>query len=287
MKKAVIVLLAALLIGAVVVAGCGGKSTKTASSPAQDVLQKSQTKMQDVKSVKLAGKASVLTPQSEVKEESYEFSAEMKILSKDDVEMKMVAKDSAGKATEAYMVGGYIYTNDPTTGWTKQKAESSSGSISSSMLSPTGVADLSKYAKDMKLEPEQGGKYVVAFDVGSKFFEDMLDQASTSTGTQSSTPSSEDKKAAQELAQTMKDMLGGLQMNVVYKIDKSTMLADSTTVKMSMKGAPIVGDVTVDMTATFADYNAPVTITLPPEAQNAREVQPGPSGIPSIPGLPL
>jgi hypothetical protein len=286
MKKAVIVLLAALLIGAAVVAGCGGKSTKTASSPAQDVLQKSQAKMQEIKSVKLAGKASVLTPQSEVKEESYEFAAEMKLLSKDDVEMKMVSKDSAGKPTDAYMVGGYVYTNDPNAGWTKQKVDASSG-VSSSMLSPTGIADLSKYAQNMKLMPEQGGKYVVSFDVGSKFFEDMLNQAAASTGSPSSTPSSEDKKAAQELAQTMKDMMGGLQMGVVYKIDKNTMLADSTTIKMSMKGAPIVGDMTADMTATFADYNAPVTITLPPEAQNAKEVQPGPSGIPSIPGLPL
>jgi uncharacterized protein YdeI (BOF family) len=288
MKKAVIVSLAVLLIGAAVAAGCGGKSTKTASSPAQKVLADSQAKMQEIQTVKLAGKAVVLTPQSEVKEESFDFTADMKLVSKDDVEMHMVAKDSTGKPTDVYMVGGYIYTNDPTTGWTKQKAESStSGSVSGSLMSPTGLTELSKYATNMKMVTDPSGKYVVSFDVGPKFFEQVINQAAQAGNTQTSTPSTEDQKAAEQLAQTMKDMMAGIQMGVVYKIDKSTLLADSSTIKMSLKGAPIVGDMSADMNVNFSDYNAPVTITLPPEAQNAREVQPGPSGIPSIPGLPL
>ena len=286
MKKVVIVSLAVLMIGAIIAAGCGSKATKSASSPAQQVLEKSQAKMQDVQTVKITGKANVLTPQSEVKKESYDFDASMKIISKDDVEMQMVAKDSAGKTTAVYMLGGYVYTNDPTTGWTKQKAQSS-GNATSSLLSPSGITELSKYATNMKLEPVQGGAYTVSFDVGSKYFQLLSDQATAGTDTGSTSPSGEDQKAAQQLAQTMKDMMTGIQMGVVYKIDKNSMLAQSSTINMSMKGAPIVGDMTADMTANFSDYNAPVTVTLPPEAQNAREVQPGPSGIPSIPGLGL
>jgi len=286
MKKVVIVSLAVLMIGAIIAAGCGSKATKSASSPAQQVLEKSQAKMQDVQTVKITGKANVLTPQSEVKKESYDFDASMKIISKDDVEMQMVAKDSAGKTTAVYMLGGYVYTNDPTTGWTKQKAQSS-GNATSSLLSPSGITELSKYATNMKLEPVRGGTYTVSFDVGSKYFQLLIDQATAGTDTGSTSPSGEDQKAAQQLAQTMKDMMAGIQMGVVYKIDKNSMLAQSSTINMSMKGAPIVGDMTADMTANFSDYNAPVTVTLPPEAQNAREVQPGPSGIPSIPGLGL
>lgn len=286
MKKVVIVSLAVLMIGAIIAAGCGSKATKSASSPAQQVLEKSQAKMQDVQTVKITGKANVLTPQSEVKKESYNFDASMKIISKDDVEMQMVAKDSAGKTTAVYMLGGYVYTNDPTTGWTKQKAQSS-GNATSSLLSPSGITELSKYATNMKLEPVRGGTYTVSFDVGSKYFQLLIDQATAGTDTGSTSPSGEDQKAAQQLAQTMKDMMAGIQMGVVYKIDKNSMLAQSSTINMSMKGAPIVGDMTADMTANFSDYNAPVTVTLPPEAQNAREVQPGPSGIPSIPGLGL
>jgi len=287
MKKVVIVSLAVLMIGAIIAAGCGSKATKSASSPAQQVLEKSQAKMQDVQTVKITGKANVLTPQSEVKKESYDFDASMKIISKDDVEMQMVAKDSAGKMTAVYMLGGYVYTNDPTTGWTKQKATSSSGNATSSLLSPSGITELSKYATNMKLEPVQGGTYTVSFDVGPKYFQQLIDQATAGTDTSPSSGSAEDQKAAEQLAQTMKDMMAGIQMGVVYKIDKNSMLAQSSTINMSMKGAPIVGDMTADMTANFSDYNAPVTVTLPPEAQNAREVQPGPSGIPSIPGLGL
>ena len=84
----------------------------------------------------------------------------------------------------------------------------------------------------------------------------------------------------------MKDMFKGLKMGVVYKIDRNTMLADSASVTMSMKNAPIIGDMSIDMTVTFTDYNVPVTITLPPEAQNAPEVQPNASGVPSIPSIP-
>jgi hypothetical protein len=149
------------------------------------------------------------------------------------------------------------------------------------------LTELSKYATDMKLTTDSSGQYVVTFDVGPKFFEQVLDEAAGTSETEGSTPSSEDQQAAEQLAQTMKDMMAGIQMGVVYKINKSTMLADSSSLKMSMKDAPIVGDMSADMTMNFSNYNDPVTITLPAEAQNAREVQPGPSGIPSIPGMPL
>lgn len=280
MKKVVLVSLALLLTAAIVVAGCGNKSTsKKPGSQAQDVLAESQKKMEEIKSVKIAGKATVLTPQSETKEETVTYEGEMKVLSKDEVEMHMVATDSAGKKSEVYLVGGYLYSYDPAKGWVKEKV--SPTSTQSTLMTPTGVADLTKYAENMKMGTATDNQYVITFDIGSKLFEQMFDQASGSTP--STAPESQ---AEQQLMQSMKDLLKGLEMGVVYKINKDTKLADSATITMAMKGTPVIGDMSVDMAMTFKEYNVPVTITLPPEAQNAPEVAPNPSGIPNMPSIP-
>jgi predicted small lipoprotein YifL len=281
MRKVILGSLVVLLIAAVLAAGCGSKSS-TANKPSsqvQKVISENQSKMQDVKTVKMAGKATVLTPQSETKQENVTYTAEMKLLSKQDVEMHMTATESNGKKSEMYIVGGYLYSNDPAKGWVKEKVQP--GNQQTSMMTPSGVADLMKYASNMKMGTTSGSDYVITFDVGSKLFEQIFNQAVGSTP--STAPESEAEK---QLAQSMKDMLKGLQMGVVYKINKSTMLADSATITVAMKGTPVIGDMSVDMALTFTDYNVPVTITLPPEAQNAPEVQANPSGIPNIPSIP-
>lgn len=286
MKKVALGSLAALLVAAMLVtvllvAGCGSKSTtKKAGSPAQQVLDKSQTKMQGIQSLKMAGKATILTPQSETKTDAVTYTAEMKVLSKSDVEMHMVASQSNGKKSEMYVVGGYLYSFDSAKGWTKEKVDTASQQ--QNFMTPSAMNNLTKYAENLKQGADQNGKYVISFDVGSKMFDQMLTQAA---GT-AQTTSPADKQATQQLMQSMRDMLSGLKMGVVYKIDKTTSLADGATIHMSMKGTPVIGDLTVDMAVTFTDYNVPVTITLPPEAQAAPEVQPNPSGIPNIPSIP-
>jgi hypothetical protein len=280
MKKFFICTLAGLLVIAVIAAGCGGKSkTAKPSSKAQDVLARNQKKMQDVKSLKMTGKATVLTPQSETKEESVTYQGEMAMVGNNEVEMHMVVTESSGEKSEVYVVGGYVYNFDPARGWTKQKV--AAGSAEANLMTPTGISGLSKYAENMKLGASSGAKYVLTFGVGSRLFEQIFEQATDSSS--STAPSS---KAEQQLMESMKDMFKGLKMDVVYKIDKNTMLADSASVTMSMKGAPIIGDMSLDMTVTFTDYNVPVSITLPPEAQNAPEVEPSASGVPSIPSIP-
>jgi hypothetical protein len=280
MKKVVIVIGMVLLLGALVAAGCG--SSSSANKPAgqaQQILKDNQAKMAGVKTVKMTGKATVQTPQSETKTDTVTYQAEMQVTSPSDVQMHMVATDSTGKKSEMYVVGGYLYSFDANKGWTKEKVNGAS--VQSNLLTPSGVAGLAKYAENVKLSTGTPTQYVVTFDVGSKLFEQMLSQATS--GTQSTAPASQ---AEQQLANSMKDMLKGIKMGVVYKINKSTGLADSAAVSMSLKGTPVVGDISVDSAVTFTEYNVPVNITLPPEAQNAPEVQPNPSGIPNIPSIP-
>ncbi|MBU4194657.1 MAG: hypothetical protein KKF66_06650, partial [Actinobacteria bacterium] len=74
--------------------------------------------------------------------------------------------------------------------------------------------------------------------------------------------------------------------SVIYKIDKSTMYADNVDVDISLEGTPLFGDITASTSITFSEFNQPVTIVLPAEAQNApeKELLPGDFDIP-IPGM--
>jgi outer membrane murein-binding lipoprotein Lpp len=279
MKKLVLVVVAVVLVAAVVVAGCGKKSD--APTSAQGILDKSQQASQDVKSLKANGSADVLTPDSEVKESKTTFQMEGNIISETDVEAKIVATDQSGEKTEAYVMDGYAYSYSPTTGWVKQKVDSAA-ELGGGMMTPGQLTNLSKYAENLEKLPDEGNNYVISFDVGSKFFEEALEGADF---TSSSSPSSEEEQNAQAMVELAKQMLAGLKMNIVMKIDKTTYLPSETAVKMSLKDAPMLGDMTVDMTMNFSDYDQPVTVSLPPEAQNAQEMPSTAGGIPSIPGL--
>jgi hypothetical protein len=284
MKKVAIGLLASLLIAAVLVAGCGGSKTtsKPVSSKAQDILTTNQGNMQDVKYVKMKGTATVNTPGAEVKTETTQIEAEMKVNGPKDSEVYMKTTESSGAVSEVYVQDGYAYTYEPNAGWSKMKVDSGGG-LSSGNFTPEAISDLTKFAQAVTMKPEQNGKYVITFDLGDKFFTEMLNQAGSTSGT---TPSSAEQSAGQQLSQTMGEMLKGIQMNVVYTVDKKTLLGDKVTIDVSMKNAPALGDMSANITATFYDYGVPVTITLPPEAQNAPERQPGPGGLPNIPSIP-
>lgn len=282
MKKLVLAIIATLLIAAVVVAGCGKKEASTPKG-AQAILDKSQKASQEVKSLKASGSADILTPQSEVKESKMTFDMEGNIISETEVEAKITASEDNGKKTEAYIIDGYAYSFDTTTGWVKQKVDSAQ-ELGSGMLTPGQITGLGKYAENLKELPEEGDNYVLSFDVGSEFFEKTL----TGAEQPGSEPASEDQQAAQDIVKLAREMLKGLKMSVVMKIDKSTYYPSETTINMSLKDAPIIGDMSVDMKMAFSDYNKPVTVALPAEAQNAKEIQGGlPGGLPSIPGLGL
>lgn len=287
MKKVVVALIAALAIAAVLATGCGsGKSTSTptAGGKAQSILKANQVKMQGVKSFKINGTYTVTTPSAEVKTESATFTGEVQMVSANDARAHVTATPSGGgKPSEIYVADGFQYTYDPNKGWSKSKVGSASDLTSSGIITPSSISELTKYAENMKLGPVQNGKYVLTFDIGSKFFDQVFKQAAQ--GSQSSAPTGTAAQSAQQLAQAMKELLSGLTMSMTYKIDQTSGLADGASIKVSLKGSAL-GDATADISMTFSDYNAPVTITLPPEAQNAPEKQTGPGGIPSLPNLP-
>ena len=279
MKKLGLAVIVALLIAAVVVAGCGKKESK-APTGAQAVLSKSQQASKNIKSFKAGGTADLQTPQSEVKANKITYDSQTKVITTSDVETALKATDDKGKTTQVYIVGGYMYSFDTAQGWTKQKVENAEQLTGSNLFSPNQISEMGKYAKNLKQLPDEGNNYVISFDVGTKFFENALAGAG-----QSSSPSN--AQASKDAMDLIKGMLGGLSMNVVMKVDKTTYYPSSAKINVGLKGAPMIGDLTALTDMAFTGYNEPVTITLPPEAQSAKEVAPSATGLPNIPGLGL
>lgn len=284
MKKLAVVTIVALAVVALLVAGCGGgskSSTPSAVSNAQAVLKNNQAKMQGTKSFKVKGSYTVNTPQAEVKTETQNFSGDIQVISGNSVSAHLTSTPSGGgAASEVYVVDGIEYTYTPNKGW-EQRPLSSAGGLSSGVITPNTISDLSKYAQKMKMTTDKSGAYVITFDIGSQFIDQLLKQSAAAQGTQSSGP---EGTAAQQLQQTMKELLSGLTMTMTYKVDKNTLLADSAVMKVSLKGSGL-GDISADINMAFAEYDVPVTITLPPEAKAAPQAPE--TSFPNIPGLGL
>jgi hypothetical protein len=101
-----------------------------------------------------------------------------------------------------------------------------------------------------------------------------------------SAPATAEQSMAQQYSELAKSVIGDIEVSVVMKIDKTTSYPSEMTARVSAKDIPIMGDVTLNSQLNFTDYNVPVTVTLPPEAASAKEVETGlPSGIPGLPGL--
>jgi hypothetical protein len=280
MRKSSIALLVALLVAAVVLSavGCGSKKS---SSSAEGILEKSQKALLNAKSAKVNGSITVKTPGAEEKQSKDTFTGEFNNLGGGDVEGHIVSQDQDGRQSEAYLQGGYIYTYKPTTGWQKQKMEGATGSTAS-MLDPENLSAMIKYAENLEKLTGQGKNYVISFDVGDKFYQKMLSGLEKA----SSAPGTAEQSMAQQYSDLIKSMVGDIHVSVVMKIDKTTFYPSELTVKASAKDIPMMGDVSMASDMTFSDYDVPVTVSLPPEAANAKEVESRLSGgIPGMPGL--
>jgi hypothetical protein len=279
MRKVLLVLVALLLVAVLVVVGCGKKDE---TESAQEIVNKSQEASESIKSLKATGRIDFKTPEAEEKEEKLDYEAEVNIVSEDDVQARIVATDDKGEKNEAYLYEGYMYSYSPVAGWTKQKVENLEQLQSTGITSPSDLTELSKYAENLKKLPDEGNNYVISFNVGTKFFDEALGAAEGATSSEDATGSQE----VDEMMQMVKEMVKGLKVKVVMKIDKKSFYTSEADIDASMKGVPIFGDISIAVDSAFSDYNAPVEIALPAEAQNAKEVTGGlPSGLPGLPGL--
>lgn len=265
MRKFLVALLLALMVATLLLAGCGQSESDKSAEEAKDILAKSQEKMDEVNSVKMTGSASVEMTEAEQGSTEYDFEAVTQKTPDGQTELQMIAKGD-GEDLQTYVLGGYAYTYDSNSGWVKRKITGADG-VSTPAPTPDQLSEMSRYAESLRLMPEEDGKYVVAFDVSPEFFDQYSEGLTESSG-------------------IMEDFLKDIKVSVIYKIDKSTMYADNVDVDISLEDTPLFGDITAYTSITFSEFNQPVTIVLPAEAQNApeKELLPGDFDIP-IPGM--
>jgi len=278
MKKLLAVSLMALLLTALIAAGCG-KKTPSAST-AQGILEQSTKKTQQVKSVKVSGSYSASmsgTDQSNMQAD-FEMALNLKNPNPqkpEDVEGRGVIK-TMGHDMEIYVVGGVAYINvavpiesaNLPAGWYKQPLDTGTGDTI--ITTPQEIANISKLAKKISIVSQDSKSYTVAFTIDPKFLEQSL------------IGSEQFKGMAPEALDMIKSTIGNIKLSARMKVEKSTMLVQETAVKMSLPPTPPVRGMSLDAKMAFSDYNQPVTVVLPPEAQNAQPVPEGAGSL--IPG---
>lgn len=260
---------------ALVLCGCGKKGEPKLSL-AEKTIKDSTQKMVDINSLKTTAAGKVLRPKSEIKEESFTY--EVITARNGGVTDVQMSGKSDGREMKAYLQGGWLYEYDSNRGWTKQRVDDASGANIAQFISPETVMKMTEYAKDTKFLPEENGNYVVSFDVTSRFFEKMISDL------ESRVPPSSSGQAKTTI-ELLKSYLKEMKFSMVLKIEKSSMLWKEARVKASIDIGGVFGNVSTETTALFSDYNQPFTVTVPPDAQNANEVQPAGIELPPIPGI--
>lgn len=256
MRKVLPIVLAALLAAALIVAGCGKTAPKVGD--AQKLLEDSNKAMQSVKSYKATGTISMYSNAPDAGKMNFDFEMQIQQTGSNDFAGRMTM-NSMGQKTEIYMVNGYAYTNDPEKGWVKQPL--SDLTDFSRLASPADISELGDAAQNARILTEDSQYYNIAFDLNADYIKELMGMEK---GTENL--SSEEKKIA-------KEMLEGMQMSAVFKIEKSTMYVVGMAMSFNIPDMPAVGALKMEEKINISEFNTPVEITLPPEAQNAKEVK--------------
>ena len=255
MRKVLLVVTAALLAVTLIVAGCG--KTNPTKGSAQKLLEDSNKAMQSLKSYKAVGNINMSSNVAD--QGAMNFSFEMQIQQKGpkDFEGRMMVR-STGKNIEVYIANGYVYTNDPEKGWIKQPLASVTDF--STLASPADISKLGDAATNARILTEDSQYYKITFDLNADYLKQLM-------GLQKSNKnlSSEEKKIADE-------MIKGMQMGAIFKLEKSTMYVKSMVMNFNIQNVPSVGTVKMEEKIDLSEFNKPVEVNLPAEAKDAQEV---------------
>jgi hypothetical protein len=255
MRKVLLAATAVLLAVTIIVAGCG-KTNQTESS-AQKLLEDSNKAMQSLKSYKAVGKINMSSNVANQGAMNFSFEMQIQQNGPKDFEGRMMI-NALGKNMDVYITNGYVYTNDPEKGWVKQPL--SSVTDFSTLASPADISKLGDAAQNARILTEDSQYYKIAFDLNADYLKQLMGPKTSNKNL-----SSEEKKIADE-------MLKGMQMGAVFKLEKSTMYVNSMVMNFNIQSVPSVGNVKMEEKIDLSEFNKPVEVNLPAEAQNAQEV---------------
>ncbi len=275
MKRMIVVALTALLVVAVLIAGCGGKKTdqdgtSNGKLDAKTILEKSNEAMREIKSVRTTGDYDIQAPGMGYEDVTFQMEMELVVNGPEDVSGRIIMVDAQTGEQVLYMDDGIVYFEVPGQGWYKQPLSSAAGV--SSTPTPQEMEQFSKAAENMKITSEDGTSWTISFDIGSKYLEEAMKGSETTEGL---TP---------ELQSMVEEILKTMKMSAVFKITKSSYLLEAADVKMSMEGGEGLGSMSADVAMTFSDFDQQFDVALPPEAASAQEAPSTGGLLPGVPG---
>ncbi|MBN1289237.1 MAG: hypothetical protein JXA49_06340 [Actinobacteria bacterium] len=261
MRKAVTVLLllSVLLVSGAVVPGCG-KNDKEPEE-LQGIIEKSNRKMQVVKTFNLDFKSVLDAPVISKEKEKLDMVVSADIGDRNNPKYH-IRFSGMGTESEAYSIDDYAYAFVPEKGWLKSLTTEVRDLMNVFQLSPSELDKLTGNAKNLELKDETDESYVISFEVGPKFFEqailnqDIVDELGP------------------EVKYMIEEMSKRTSIDAVITIDKETMLVDEVDLEMYVEDVELLGDINLAIKAVFSNYNKPVDIALPEAAANAREAAP-------------
>ena len=269
----------------------------------EDILRKSQEKLEALKSVKADVDMTQTTRSQEYIEISeIKFDAEMSIDNKATPDFKLSGTVNEDPF-EGYGIGGIQYFNVTDHGWIKVDSESSSFQIpgmQSGFSTPEDFAELWQYANEPELKSSEGNSYIITFQIlgkdllEGKYGKLLLDQLEENTEEIQEYVSSElEGEYGQIVERELVYSLGPSYMSALLEsvktsetffqveIDKKSFYVLGTRVQTKTM-LPEEKEFETGITSRFHDFNKPVSIELPPEAENAEQID-----VPFTPLTPL
>ncbi|MHB8781778.1 MAG: hypothetical protein ACYC55_10410 [Candidatus Geothermincolia bacterium] len=176
--------------------------------------------------------------------------------------------DSSGTTTELYSIGNRVYVNLPAQGWYFLDATpGGSGLDLGSSINPEPLSLVLEYTTDAKITTQDSATATVSLTVSREYLDTLIAQ-------QQSALEQEGSQSA-DLLSLIYQYVRDVQSELILVIDKQTKrLTSLNMVQRLVLGLPdqeeTQGAVIVTTQADYYDYDAPINIVLPAEAEAAR-----------------
>ena len=260
---------AGMLVMAVLVlsfAGCGGGSESNATE-SLSLLVDSTRAMTEVSGYRMSGTIEMAMGAASAGGQVMTMEVDAEAQNVDGDTRQHMFVNVEGYEVEAYIVGGVYYQNVPGQGWMKMStAAYMSQNMNLGLVDAEQMEMMARLAKDAEVVEESGDTLVMSFHLGQEYVQASLDlyRKSMEEG---------QEPLPEEWLQMAEEYMSGFQADLIVRINQTDKLIQRMEMSYIMKGMPEVGDVESSTEMDFYDYGQDIEIELPPEAEQAQEVE--------------
>jgi len=262
---------AAILIAMIVVcfAGCGGGSEESAtSSDAVSLLLASTEAMSELKGYRMNGSLSMGMGDDGAGSQSEPISMDIEAeVQNVDGEMRQhMFVTISGYEVEAYIIDGVYYQNIPGQGWQKSSvAANQMQGLSLGMVDATQMEMMAQMAKASEVFEEDDETVALFIQLDREYFQASMELYLDYM-----------EETAQQVPEGWNEMVDAItdfQAEIRIWVTKPDNLFERMDMTYMMSGLPQVGTITSTMDVNFSDYDMDIVVELPPEAEQAPEVE--------------